>query len=246
MKYIEYGTEQKEIIIFLHGGGLAPWNFSEEAKQLKNRYHVILPVLHGHNGSDRDFTTIESNADEIIEYIDEKCGGKILMMSGLSLGGQILTEILSKRKDICEFAIIESALVLPMKITYSFIKPTFSFCYPLVKKVWFAKMQSKALHIRKEFFEEYYRDSSAITKENMIAFLKANASYTIKNDIEKCRTRVLVVVGGRESKIMKKSAEIICSKIENAVLEILPEFYHGDLSINHPNLYVKKMEKYLQ
>ena len=32
MKYTEYGMEQNSIIIFLHGGGLTPWNFWEEAK----------------------------------------------------------------------------------------------------------------------------------------------------------------------------------------------------------------------
>ena len=49
MQYVEYGTEQKNIIIFLHGGGLAPWNFREEAKRLKDKYHVIIPVLDGHS-----------------------------------------------------------------------------------------------------------------------------------------------------------------------------------------------------
>ena len=41
MNYVKYGSRQKEIIIFLHGGGLAPWNFSEEAKQLQNKYHIL-------------------------------------------------------------------------------------------------------------------------------------------------------------------------------------------------------------
>ena len=68
----------------MHGGGLAPWNFCEEAKQLKEKYHVIIPVLDGHSGSDRDFTTIESNANEIINFIDEKCSGCVFMISGLS------------------------------------------------------------------------------------------------------------------------------------------------------------------
>lgn len=37
------------------------------------------------------------------------------MMGGLSLGGQILLEILSQRKDICKYAIVESVLVIPSK-----------------------------------------------------------------------------------------------------------------------------------
>ena len=77
MEYTEYGMEQNNIIIFLHGGGLAPWNFREESKQLKDKYHIIIPVLDGHSGSDKDFTTIENNANEIINFIDEKCSGSV-------------------------------------------------------------------------------------------------------------------------------------------------------------------------
>lgn len=241
MEYVEYGAEQKNIIIFLHGGGLAPWNFREEADRLKDNYHVIIPVLNGHSGSDREFTTIGSNADEVINFIDEKCSGSVFMICGLSLGGQILVDILSKRKEICRFAIIESALVLPMRTTHALIKPTISLCYPLVKKRWFAKLQFHSLHIRKDYFDDYYRDSTAITKENMIAFLRENSDYQLKNDIGECQAKTLILVGSRESNIMKKSAEILHKKIPDSSLEILRGYYHGDLSMNYAESYIEKM-----
>lgn len=241
MEYVEYGAEQKNTIIFLHGGGLAPWNFREEADRLKDNYHVIIPVLNGHSGSDREFTTIGSNADEVINFIDEKCSGSVFMICGLSLGGQILVDILSKRKEICRFAIIESALVLPMRTTHALIKPTISLCYPLVKKRWFAKLQFHSLHIRKDYFDDYYRDSTAITKENMIAFLRENSDYQLKNDIGECQAKTLILVGSRESNIMKKSAEILHKKIPDSSLEILRGYYHGDLSMNYAESYIEKM-----
>ena len=241
MEYVDYGIEQENIIIFLHGGGLAPWNFREEANRLKDDYHVIIPVIDGHSGSDRDFTTIGSNADEVINFIDEKCSGSVFMICGLSLGGQILVDILSKRKEICRFAIIESALVLPMRTTHALIKPTISLCYPLVKKRWFAKLQFHSLHIRKDYFDDYYRDSTAITKENMIAFLRENSDYQLKNDIGECQAKTLILVGSRESNIMKKSAEILHKKIPDSSLEILRGYYHGDLSMNYAESYIEKV-----
>ncbi len=68
--------------------------------------------MDGHSGSDRDFTTIESNAEEIIDFIDKQFGGSVLLIGGLSLGGQILLEILSRRRSICQYAMIESARVV--------------------------------------------------------------------------------------------------------------------------------------
>lgn len=128
-----------------------------------------------------------------------------------------------------------------MKTTYALIKPTFSLCYPLVKKHWFAQVQFNSLHIKKDLFDNYYRDSAAITKANMIAFLKANSDYKLKKEIEECKSKVLVLVGSRESGTMKKSADILHKRIQNSTLENLPGYYHGDLSINHSDIYIRKM-----
>ena len=90
----EYGKTNKDTIILLHGGGLSWWNYEEVAELLKDEYHIILPILDGHAGSDNDFTNIEDNADEIIKYIDDNYDGNVKLIGGLSLGGQILLDIL--------------------------------------------------------------------------------------------------------------------------------------------------------
>ena len=69
------------------------------------------------------------------------------MMGGLSLGGQILLEILSQRKDICKYAIVESVLVIPSKFTYSMIKSAFGSCYGLIKYKWFSKLQDSFIQV---------------------------------------------------------------------------------------------------
>ena len=125
MKYREYGRENQETMIFLHGGGLSWWNYREEAEKLRNRYHIIIPILDGHSGSDQQFTSIEENAEHIIGYIDENLRGKVLLMGGLSLGAQVLLEILSRRNEICKYALVESAMVIPSFFTRAMIRPAF-------------------------------------------------------------------------------------------------------------------------
>ena len=62
MTVFEFGKQNKDAILLLHGGGLSWWNYREVAKLLEKDYHVILPVLDGHAGSQAPFTTIEDNA----------------------------------------------------------------------------------------------------------------------------------------------------------------------------------------
>jgi len=181
MRYQEYGLKQKETILLLHGGGLSWWNYREAAELLKEEYHIILPILDGHAGSDRPFTTIEENASEIIAFIDAKLNGSVLLIGGLSLGGQVLLEMLSQRRDICSYALVESAAVIPSRLTNALIAPAFGSSYGLIRSRSFARLQFRSLHMKPALFEDYYRDTCQIGKRNMIAFLKANTSYTLKD-----------------------------------------------------------------
>ena len=74
MNYVEYGKENSNVIILLHGGGLSWWNYKEVAERLQTDYHVVLPILDGHAGCDKQFTTIENNALDIIEFVNSKLG----------------------------------------------------------------------------------------------------------------------------------------------------------------------------
>ena len=246
MNYKEYGKENSDVIILLHGGGLSFWNYEKEAHLLQSHYHVILPILDGHTGSDRDFTTIEDNAAEIIDFIDAQFGGSVLLIGGLSLGGQILVEILSQRNDICRYAIIESALVMPSKLVHALIKPAFGSCYGLIQHRWFSKLQFRSLRIKSEWFEYYFRDTCGITKQNMIAFLRANSLYSIKDSLADCLSEVYIFVGKKENRAMRTSAQKIHEKLQRSFLQILPGMYHGEFSINYADDYVQKVREILK
>lgn len=239
MKFFEYGQQNDRKIILLHGGGLSWWSCREAAELLQNEFHVIIPILDGHAGSGRNFSSIEDNAAEIIEYIDESFGGSVKLVCGLSLGGQILTEMLSQRADICENAIIESALIIPMKLTNLLVGPMLDMSYGLIKKKWFSKLQFKELKIKDKLYEEYYRDSCAITKENMTAFLKANSCYNAKESLRRTSAKVFIFAGRKEQRKILLSAQKLNNMIEGSDLRIFRGYHHGDLSVNHAPQYAE-------
>ncbi len=243
MNYVEYGKENNEVIVLLHGGGLSWWNYREVAEKLSSDYRIILPILDGHTKSNCDFTTIEENAIRICKFIDEQLGGSVLLIGGLSLGGQIALEILSQKKDACQFALIESAMVVPSKFTHAMIKPAFGSCYGLIKRKWFSKLQFKSLRIKQELFEDYFRDTCGISKSNMIAFLEANSLYSIKPSIADCSAKSYVFVGEKENRTMQKSAKIIHEKLPESLLQVLPKMHHGEFSINHAEYYASTIRK---
>ena len=246
MKVVEFGKENTETVLLLHGGGLSWWNYGEVAKLLAEDFHVILPVLDGHSGSTEGFTTIEANARRIIRYIDENLNGQVAVLGGVSLGGQIAVEMLSQRPDLCRHALIESALVKPMKLTGALIAPTFGMSYGLIKQPWFARLQADYLGIPKPLFEDYYRDTCAITRADMIAFLKANCAYEIKPTLRHTAARVKILAGSREQPGMLVSAKRLHQTIPHSQLEILKGMRHGELSLSHPVRYVEILKNFIR
>ncbi len=241
MKMVEYGGENTQVIMLLHGGGLSWWNYRAEAELLKEQYHVTLPILDGHADSGAAFTSIEDNARELICCIDERFGGHVLAIGGLSLGGQVLVEMLSQRGNICKYAIIESASVIPAPLTGALTAPAFGMSYGLIKKRWFSQLQFKALKIQPALFEDYYRDSCKIEKQDMIRFLEASLAYSIKPELEYATASALILAGSREQKRMLRSADMLHAALRGSRLRLLDGYNHGELSLDRPLAYLEML-----
>ena len=234
-------TPNKELptIIMLHGGGLSSWSLHSIAEQLQSEFHVVTPILDGHGeAGNEEFISIEDSANKLIEYIDVNCAGKVFAIGGLSIGAQIAIEVLSKRTNIADYAILESALVYPIKGTSAMTVPTYKLFYGLVKKRWFSKLQAKTLCVLPDMFEQYYRDSLKMSKQSLINITLSNGNYTLKSSIADTKAKVLIVVGEKEIGIMKKSAKRLHETVQGSELYIAPAMKHGELSLVYPEKYI--------
>ena len=246
MNTVEFGKENRQVIILLHGGGLSWWNYREVSSLLSARYHVVIPLLDGHAGSGCAFTSIEDAAEKLKKFIEVNYGGKVLAIGGLSLGGQILTQLLSAAPDICQYAVLESALVIPMKLTGLLVGPMVSVSYGLMQRRWFAKLQFQQLHMHPDLFEEYYRDTCKISKKDLTALLKSNSLYHLKHSLADTSAKVLIVAGAKEMPIMRRSADRLHQALPDSQLHILPGLQHGELSMKHPADYVKLLKSVME
>lgn len=239
MLFKEFGNKSSKTIILLHGGGLSWWSFQNVIELLKDDYHVVTPIIDGH-GEDGDtvFISIEDSAKKLIHYIDLECGGKVFALAGLSIGAQIVTEILSQKSDIAEFALIESALVIPIEGASAMAKIN-NLLFGLIKQRWFSKLQAKSLSLPDEMFDLYYNDSIKMSKQSLFNITLSNGNYKIKDSLTQTNAKVLIIVGEKELGMMRKSAEMLHSKIPESRLYIVPKLKHGELSLVYQQRYVE-------
>ena len=143
---------------------------------------------------------------------------------------------------ITEYAVVESALVYPIKIASKLSVITYNMCYGLIKKRWYAKLQAKTLNISEELFEDYFKDSSRMTKESLINITKSNSDYGIPLKLSDTKAKVLVLVGEKEIKIMRKSAMLINETISGSQLDIIKNYGHGEVSLLDTKEYLKMLK----
>ena len=133
MKIHTLGDGGRPSVMLIHGGGNAWWNYLRQARALAERYHVILPTLDGHGEeAAAPYVSTEKTADELLDYIDTHCGGRLFALGGVSLGGQIVIELLSRRADLARKAIIDGICLDP-RIGTHYNNPSFGYggyCLP--------------------------------------------------------------------------------------------------------------------
>jgi len=247
MKFRTFGNKENKSVMLLHGGGLSWWSLQSHIDALEANYYVIAATIDGHgDDAETTFTTIENCADKIIEYINSDLGGKIYAIGGLSIGAQISVEVIRKDADIVKKAIIESALVIPIKSVSAMIKPMYNMSFGLIKQKWFSKYQAKALFVPDNMFNNYYEDSTKMSKQSLINMAVSNSNYKMPDTLAKSNAEVLILVGGRELSAMIKSAHLLDNAISNSTLKLLDNHSHGEFSLKTPDKYNKLINEFLE
>ena len=104
----EYGTENNEIIVMLHGANFVH-SFGRQYV-LAEKYHLIVPHLMGYGKeADKIFDT-DSQITELVSYI-AGLNRKVLLV-GFSLGAQIAFKLVAEHEELFKAAIIVSPWLL--------------------------------------------------------------------------------------------------------------------------------------
>lgn len=246
MIFKEFGDRKNPTIVLLHGGGLSWWSFLDIIPLLKEEYHIVTPIIDGHGeDSETTFVSIQDSAQKLLQYIDENFGGRVYAVCGLSLGAQIAVELLSRAPEIAKFAVIESALVVPLKGIIQFTGQSVGLFYGLIRYRWFAKMQSKALCVRSDLFEEYFKDSRSMSRKSLENIIASNAAYTAPETLRSSTARALIIIGSEEKGMMGKSVRKLAGMLPQAQVYLAPRMKHGELSLAHGTEYLAVIKNFM-
>lgn len=113
MRFHEFGTGCPDILLVVQPR-LVTWDMLlPDIRLLAERYHVVVPVLPGHDFQDGgDFTSVERTAKDLEDWLIAQGYLDILGAVGIDVGGSIIVRLLADRRVRIMHAIIDEG-VLP-------------------------------------------------------------------------------------------------------------------------------------
>ncbi|MNI33008.1 AB hydrolase superfamily protein YdjP [compost metagenome] len=244
LHYIECGSKEKPLLVFLHGGGVGGWMWERQMQYFSSNYHCIAPDLPGHGLSESTSFSIHDSAVDVIHLIQSMGQDKPIVLVGFSLGSQIAIEVLSLDSDLIDYAIINSALCRPIPYARKIIGPAIKLTHGLTRNRYFAKLQAKQLYIGEAMFETYYADTCKMNTSVLIDVLQENMSFQVDNNFSNTNSKVLVTVGAQEKKIMKESAMDLVNMLPGCKGVVISRVGHG-VPLAEPELFNEMVEAWI-
>ncbi|HEX3043706.1 MAG TPA: alpha/beta hydrolase [Bacillota bacterium] len=217
--YEETGSKDKPSIVFLHGGGISGWMWQKQVEYFRD-YHCIVPDLPEHRNSINEGPlSLSDCAVRIAELIEKKANNGRAHIVGHSLGGKIVVELLSRRPDLVDHAIVASALFRSI--------PLFKLIHrPSVYKLTAAMMKNESMlaFTVKQFKapDKYYADNliedfRKLTADSLYRIYDQLYQYQkLPLGLADIKVPTLIVAGEKELGAMKQSVIDIVKELPNS------------------------------
>lgn len=215
----ESGQNNPETIIFLHGDRLAGWMWDEQLKAFAD-YHLMVPDLPEHGRSQKTGSfTIKRAAEMMVALIKTRAHGGKAHLVGISLGAQIIIQILSIAPEVVNSAFISGTLVRSTPPTETFLKllnQLTEFYVPIKSNHLFIKSYMRSYNMPKNLFSTFKESTCMIDSDSATRIIKESALFTMPDGLKNADASVVVMIGEKDYGAVKKSAKDLVNVLPNS------------------------------
>lgn len=245
MRFKEFGNRNQPSVVLIHGLFVSWEIFLPIVNELKNDFHLIVPMLDGHiydNGMSEPslFTTIDDEAHGICDYLQKNDLSQIYCVYGISLGGGIAARLTELNRCKVKHLIIDAGPILPYGTMFTL------FCsYYQALNCWctchFATLYKKLFHshyfqVAIDEVQKTYPSGGMRTPINVYKSLYAYQLTTIPAE-----TSVEFWHGSKETWIFQRCVNHILKVRPDTSIIVFPKMQHAQVVIDKPEIIVEKI-----
>ena len=243
----ETGLGNAETIIFLHGGAMAGWMWDDQLKAFSD-YHCIVPDLPEHGlSSDVKPFTIGNSAEIILDLIHEHTINGNANLVGMSLGAQIIVQILSKAPKLVDHAFISGTMIRSSSHSETFLK-LLNYAIKVYKPVkdtdFFIKANMRTYNLPKNLFDKFKESTLLINPDSLERILTENLVFKLPNNLEKVDVPVLVMTGEKDYRIIKESTKDLLKALGISQGYMVPKVGHA-WNLENPKLFNRVLRRWI-
>lgn len=205
----ETGKNNDETIIFLHGEGTAGWVWDKQVESFQDYHCIVLDIPgHGKSAGVKPFT-IKSAADMIIDLIKNKSKNGKAHIVGISLGAQIIVQILNTDPEVVDHALISGTLVRNSEPSESFLEllnHLIEVYLPDKNKTIRIMSYVRSYNIPKNLRSNFKESTYIIEPDSANRIIRENMLFKMPSNLEKANVPVLVMNGQKDFIMVKESA----------------------------------------
>ena len=244
MTFHTYGDQETPSLLLIPGLGVSYEIFLPLIDLLKGRFRILAVGIDGFLlGQESAFTSIDDQAGQAIQYVQENLKGHLDLAYGLSLGGKILSRIMEMDRIGIDHAILDAAPLLPL--------PRWSvdpLRYYQSLNVWTCYHWTG---FWRWVFHSHYFD---VLLDECRKVWPSGKGKAVRDGYKDVYTHKLESIQGadihfwygtKEAFVAKPQARHLCALHPDTHVEIFPGMNHGQLLVDHPGEVAKRMEKML-
>lgn len=249
MEILEYGNKRNPKIILIHGFE-SPYQIWEDyIDYYKNNYHIIVPILSGHNPKNKeDFISFKSSAKEIEDYYISRYGKNVYAIYGMSMGGVLTARIWQNKKLNIENIILESSPLVSYNqfMTTILTKQYLMLTHKTQKRDKKVIAQAVNSIISEDKLDEFLDVIDNISDTTIINYIKEIGNYKLPNDIDTPNTRVYYYYGTKINELLaKQTAKYISKNYPNSTVICFKGKGHCEDSLMNPPKMIEELNKVL-
>ena len=249
MEILEFGNKENKKIILIHGFQSPYQVWNEYIEYYKSKYHIIVPILPGHNPNKKeDFISFDNVVKELEDYCISKYGNDVYAIYGMSMGGIVTAQLWQNKRLKVDKIIMESS---PLMSSGKFMSKMLTNTYLILthktqqrnKKV---VEQAVNSIISKDKLDVFLEMMDNMSDETIINYLKEVGKYKLPNNIDILDTNVYYYYATKINEMLaKKTAKYIKKNYPNSNIICFNGKGHCENSLLKPDEMIKELDKIL-
>lgn len=247
MKILEFGDTSKRKLILIHGFQ-SPWQvWNKYIEYYKNDFHVIVPIMSGHNPEKKEnFISFSAEAKEIENYIIPRYGKKMYAVYGMSMGGVLMAMIWQNNNLTFEKVIFDGS---PLVSINAFMKRFMKRFYLNITHKSQQRDKKTVEQATKVIISEDNLGNLLDVLDNMSDETVKNsingiAAFKLKNDIHTPNTIAYFFYGTAPNEMLaKKSAKYVKKHYPTTIIKSFRGKFHCENALFNPDIMIAELNK---